>query len=94
MSNRKWQRNPSVVARRIGDDTILVPTGRDIVDHRSLFTLNDTGSFIWETLARPCTAEQMHAALLQTFDVDADRARADLDGFLDALARAGCITGD
>lgn len=92
MSDRKWQRNPNVVARRIGADTILVPTGRDIVEHGSLFTLNDTGSYIWETLARPSTAAQIHAALVQQFDVDGEQARADLDGFLASLARAGCIT--
>jgi hypothetical protein len=91
-SARRWKRNPHVVARRIGNDTILVPTGSDIVDQKSLFTLNDTGSFIWQELARPRTAAQIRSALVEAFDVDADQARTDLDGFLEALARAGCIT--
>lgn len=91
MSSRKWRRNPNVVARRIGDDTILVPTGRDIVDRRCLFTLNDTGSFIWELLADARTADQIHAALLEEFDVAGDQAREDLDLFLGRLEDAGCI---
>jgi hypothetical protein len=91
MSTKTWKRNPNVVARRIGGDTILVPTGRDIVDQRSLFTLNDTGSFIWEILASPCTPEHIHAALLREFEVTGDQAGPDLDLFLGELARAGCI---
>ena len=91
MSTKTWKRNPNVVARRIGDDTILVPTGRDIVDQRSLFTLNDTGSFVWETLARPSTPEQIHQALLEEFEVEADQALKDLGQFLARLAEAGCI---
>ncbi len=91
MSTRTWKRNPNVVARRIGADTILVPTGRDIVDLRCLFTLNDTGTFVWETLARPCTAAQIHAALLTEFEVEGDQAREDLIEFLARLAQAGCI---
>jgi hypothetical protein len=94
MSDGKWHRNPHVVARRIGGDTILVPTGRDIVDHRSLFTLNDTGSFIWQELARPRTKAQIHSAIVEAFDVDDEQARADLDRFLGELAGAGCITQD
>ncbi|MBW2261912.1 MAG: PqqD family protein [Deltaproteobacteria bacterium] len=91
MSTKIWRRNPNVVARRIGGDTILVPTGRDIVEQRCLFTLNDTGSFIWETLTRPSTAEQIHAALLREFEVTGDQAQADLDRFLVRLEEAGCI---
>lgn len=91
MSTSRWKRNPNVVARRIGADTILVPTGRDIVDHRSLFTLNDTGSFIWETLSSPCSTERLHEALVATFDVEADQARVDLQAFLERLSEAGCI---
>jgi hypothetical protein len=90
-SAKRWKRNPDVVARRIGDDTILVPTGRSIVDSRSLFTLNDTGSFIWQALSRPSTAAQIHSALLREFDADHDQARADIDRFLAELAEAGCI---
>ena len=86
-----WRRNPNVVARRIAGDTILVPTGRDIVERRCLFTLNDTGSFIWEKLTSPCTTEQIHAALLHEFDVNSHQAMVDLSLFLRELADAGCI---
>jgi hypothetical protein len=87
--SRKWKRNPQVAARRIGDETILVPTGRGIVDHKCLFTLNETGSFLWELLAEPRSFGDMAARA--EFDVTAEQAGADLARFLDDLAGAGCI---
>ena len=89
--NRKWKRNPQVAARRIGDETILVPTGRGIVDHQCLFTLNETGSFLWELLAEPRSFEDLAAALADEFEVTAQQAEADLTRFLDDLAGEGCI---
>lgn len=91
MSEKRWRRNPHVVARRVGDDTILVPTGRDAVALRCLFTLNDTGSFIWERLASPSTFSQIGSALVEAFDVTPEKAREDLGRFLEELAGKGCI---
>lgn len=91
MSNNKWRRNPLVVARRIGDETILVPTGKSIVDLQCLFTLNDTAGLIWEKLAEPCTFENLCAALVEEFEVTPKQAQADLRRFLAALSDEGCI---
>jgi len=91
MSRKRWRRNPQVVARTIGGDTILVPTGRGIVDRRCLFTLNDTGGFIWEALAVPSTLPQIASALAGEFDVTTRQARRDLARFLAELSDAGCV---
>lgn len=88
---KKWKRNPQVAARRIGDETILVPTGRGIVDHRCLYTLNETGSFLWELLAEPRSFEEMAGAVADEFDATRQQAEADLAGFLKDLAGEGCI---
>jgi len=89
--NRKWKRNPQVAARRIGDETILVPTGSGIVDHRCLYTLNETGSFLWELMARPRSFEEMASAVAAEFDATRQQAESDLAGFLQDLAGEGCI---
>ena len=91
MQSRKWKRNPQVVARRIGDETILVPTGRGIVDHQCLFTLNETGSFLWERLAEPRSFGELAAALVDEFDVTPQQAEADLTRFLNDLEAERCI---
>jgi hypothetical protein len=91
MASSRWKRNPDVVERRIGDEMILVPIGRDIVEQRCLFTLNETASFIWNALEIPGTAADVQHALVEAFDVTPDRARKDVDRFMAELAGAGCI---
>ncbi|MFH1438091.1 MAG: PqqD family protein [Pseudomonadota bacterium] len=91
MCEKKWTRSPDVVARKIGEDTILVPVGSSIVSSRCLFTLNDTGSFIWEHLAVPRTFSQISSALVEEFDVTRQKADKDLTRFLRELAEEGCV---
>lgn len=91
MSVRKWRRNPQVVARKIGEEMILVPTGRGIVDLQCLFTLNDTGCFLWEELVDPRSAAQLSAALVGQFEVSPEQAAEDLRRFLAEMAKEGCI---
>lgn len=91
MNEQRWQQNRQVVDRRIGSDTILVPTGQGIVDLQCLYTLNDTGSFIWEQLAHPRTFEQVAAALVEEFEVTREQAEQDLTRFLEELGQQGCI---
>jgi hypothetical protein len=51
------------------------------------FTLNESGTLVWDLLQRERTVAELMAALLEAFDVDAATARRDLDELLrDLLA--------
>ena len=91
MTEKKWRRNAQVVARTIGEDMILVPTGRGIVDLQCLFTLNETGCFIWEQLVDRRNVAQLSTALVEQFEVTREQAEDDLSRFLTELAQEGCI---
>ena len=80
-----------MLARRLGEETILVPTGQGIVDLGCLFTLNESGSFLWQMLDRPRTGEELLAGLLSEFDTTRARAKRDLARFLLDLEREGCL---
>ena len=71
--------------RRVGDNHIVVPVGSQSVDFRCIITLNDTGAFIWERLQRPCTVEDLVAALLEEYDAPADVITADVNTYIAAL---------
>lgn len=73
------------VLRRVGDNHVVVPVGIQTVDFRCIISLNDTGAFIWQQLQKPCTAEEIVAALLAEYDVPADVAKADVDTYIAAL---------
>jgi hypothetical protein len=86
---RTFTRNPGVIARRIAGETILVPTHQR-AGEMALFTLNELGTFVWERLdgARPLSSisEEIEAA----FEVETQRASADLLEFVGRLEQVGC----
>ena len=79
----------SFVTRRIAGETIIVPVTGDIADLNSVFTLNEVGSFIWELVDGRRSAQAIAEAVSAEFDVDLNRAGADVDELLMALEAKG-----
>ncbi len=86
--NTRWQRSSQVVARRIGDETVLVPIRGERGDLETLFRLDPVASLIWDQLAEPCTTEALVTAVTENFAVEAEAARRDLEAFLAELNAA------
>lgn len=53
----------------------------------SYLRVNGTGAVLWNLLRRPRTGTDLEAALVERYGIAHDRARADVRGFLQALAR-------
>lgn len=73
------------VLKDVGDNHIVVPVGAQTVDFRCMITLNETGAFLWKLLENEQTEESLLAALLKDYDVDKERAAADVAVFLNNL---------
>ncbi len=73
------------VLKSVGDNHIVVPVGAQTVDFRCMITLNDTGAFLWKLLETDQTKESLTAALLEEYDVEEQRAAADVTAFLEKL---------
>lgn len=86
----RLQRDTAVVARRIGGETILVPVTRR-AQEMGLFTLDEVGTFVWERLDGQTPLAAIALAISESFDVDAERAGADLGPFAEMLERTGCV---
>ena len=71
--------------RTLGDTNVVVPVGQASVDLRGMITLNATGAFLWKALQSEQTEERLTALLLETYDVDAERATADVARFVQLL---------
>ena len=71
-----------MVARRIGDETVLVPVRQNVGDLESIYTLNGVAAALWERLATPQTAEDLAAALAAEYDVSPPAAAPDVQAFL------------
>lgn len=76
----------SFVTRQVAGETLIVPVSGNIADLESIFVLNEVGSHIWHLLGSPVTVDDLVRAVVSTFDVKADVARADVLTFLDDLA--------
>ena len=65
-----------------GDDVVVLDLERSVY-----LKLNGTARLLWERLAANSTDAELTAALIEAFDVDTDRAAADVRSFLAELER-------
>jgi len=42
--------SPEIVTKKTGNEYVLVPLASNIADMNRLFTLNESGAFIWELI--------------------------------------------
>lgn len=69
--------DPSAVFRRLEDGGVILN-----VESGDYFQVNASGRLIWETLEDGVERDELIEALVVKFDIDSDRAAADVDVFL------------
>jgi hypothetical protein len=82
----RWMPSTEVLEAPVDDELVLLD-----LTAGTYFGVNESGSAIWGLLRRRCSAADAAAELSARFDVDAGRARADVDRFVGRLASAGLI---
>lgn len=75
-----------VLSRELDGEAVLL-------DLRSgkYFGLNGTGARIWACMKEGLDEGHVVQRLVSAFEVDADRARADVEAFIDSLVERGLI---
>ncbi len=91
MENKKYARSPDMIFRLVGQEAILVPIGRSIVDLKSLFNLNEVGAFLWQQLTKPLSRDELLESILREYQVPEKQASADLDQFIAHLLEENCV---
>lgn len=81
------RRKDNFILQNVGGENLLVPLGAHVIDMNGLVILNATGHCVWELLAEDRSVDDLTAAVVERFDVDPRCARADVQIFLDELAR-------
>ncbi len=84
-------RSDNVVSRVIAGETLIVPVRRGVADLASLYSFNAVGSTIWEALEKPRTVEELVTIIADAYDIGADKAREDLQVFLNEAQTAGVV---
>lgn len=85
------QKSPSVVARTIAGETLLVPVRGDLALLNKLFALNEVGAYIWEQIDGRADLATIHRRLQDHFEVSGNDALQDLLEYVGLLLEAELI---
>ena len=89
--NRVYNKNPDVVYRVIAGEAILVPISKDTQIAGRLFSLNETGAFIWERIDGRNRVGEILDEILRDHEVQEETARSDLIELILRLEKLGAI---
>jgi len=86
MSNLSWAASTEVTSSEIGDELALL-------DPKSgqYFTLNQTGSVVWQCLDTPRSMEDIVRTVTEKFDIDSSECESDIKELIIQLSDAGLI---
>ena len=79
------------VLRQVASNWVVLPVGQASVNFNGIISLNESGVLLWHALENGGDREALADALLDEYEVSRDVALADVDEFLSALTKAGCI---
>lgn len=89
--NTIYNKDSSIVSRKIADEFILVPIRHKTEDVDSIYTLNEVGAFIWEQIDGKKRNRDICDALVEQFDVTRKEAETDLSEFIKQLEKVGVV---
>jgi hypothetical protein len=93
-TRRRWlgqafARSERVVARKIGEEFVLVPLAGRGADIDSILNLRGAAPFIWEQLDGTRTGEAIVDAIVERYEVERPQAAADYVELLETLHDLG-----
>lgn len=86
-----FAKDPSIVARKIVDELILVPIRHKAGDIDSIYTMNEVGRRVWELVDGQKQAHEIRDVIVEEFEVGPEEAEADLVKFLQQLERVDAV---
>lgn len=79
--------SPTIVTRKTGSEYVLVPVSNNIAEMDSVYTLNETGAFIWEQIDGKRTIKELIEAMISEYDIDEETAMKDVFSFIENLSK-------
>ena len=74
-----------LIKREIAGECFLIPVGRTVYDANGLYALTEVGAFLWDLLPQARDEQELLEAVLEHYEVDRQRADADIAAFLEKL---------
>jgi hypothetical protein len=86
-----YNRDASVVFRKIAEELILVPIKQKAGEIESIYTMNEVAARIWELLDGTKNLGAIRDSIVNEFDVSREEAETDLREFLQQLEQIGAV---
>jgi hypothetical protein len=86
-----YDKDSSMVGRKIADEYILVPVRQNVGDLQCMYTLNGVGARIWELVNGHNTVDDITSTIVREYEVETPQAKADVIEFLGQMKEIGAI---
>lgn len=90
-ADQVFVRSQSVVSRRVAGETLIVPVRGKVGDLASIYSFNETGSLIWQSLETPKGVSELISAVEQEYAVEPEQAERDVKQFLNDMLSVGLV---
>lgn len=80
-------RSGNMVARKTGNEYVIIPVSNNIADMDSVFTINETGAFLWEIIDGERNVEDLINVLVDEYEIDYQTALNDVSEFLEQMKK-------
>lgn len=84
-------RSQSVVSRCVAGETLIVPVRGKVGDLASIYSFNETGSLIWQSMESPKSLADLISAVQQEYAVSYEQAERDVKQFLNDTLSVGLV---
>lgn len=79
------KQNPDMVARKVGEELLLVPVSRSVTDLGAIYQLNEVGTRIWELIGEGHTPARIVTRLEDEFDAPHEEIADDVERFIQQM---------
>lgn len=79
------------VLRDVGGQAVVIAVGEASKTFHGMINLNVTGKEIWQGIESGLDVDQMVKKMVETYEVEPDKAREDIQAMVDKMKNAGII---
>lgn len=81
----------NIVTRKVMDETLLVPISGEMASMDNLYTLNDTGAFLWQSFDGKRSLTEIGQEMAQLYNAPLTVIEEDIAEITVGLAEAGLV---
>ena len=79
------------ILRQVAGNSIVIAVGDEALNFNGIITINGSGTFLWEQLAKGASKGELLEAMLSEYNIDAETAEKDIDEFVSKLEKANLL---